>query len=1173
MPDNMGQATLLVNFIGNPAGLITAIKSSKGAIAALKVGAVAASAAILVGFGAAVRAAINFETSMRNVQSIGKFSNKVFESMSASVVKLSQKIPKTAKDLAEGLYFIYSSGFKGKEAMAVLEWSARGAAAGLATTQDSAKALVGVMNAYNKKTAPDAQKFMDIMFKTVDKGVIEFDELAQTLGMVVNTAAVAKVPFEEVGAAIGMMTIKSIPANQATVSLNRVILSFLKPSEQMAAFLREIGYESGELALKELGLEGIMVKIIEATDGNATALRELFPEMRAFRGATALAGSGVAGLTDYFKDFEDTAGSTQAALNEQSKALSFQWQLLKNNATALGITIGTMFLPVLKTMVVWMRKAVQWINSLSPGTKKWITYIALAAASLVILNLVFGSTVRMLGQIALGAGRMLGGLVGLVAAHPVLLLIAAALAAIVYLAFKYPEHFKRISDVVTKYCKTAWHALYALNMLMSGDMKNARKHWKMMKESAKDAASSWDDLWNKAYSTEVDKFFQSRKKKEKEFQRSLERDREMLREQGMSEEQIAEMQQKRQEGFERNRADTMTRSYQKMDEKRKEHFAAELEHRLSQNNNLSNEEKAQANRIIATEQEKHGELKRQRDEANNQHEAGVKGTATRVHNFMQSWRDSNNLLIQASYVIMNIATLGMLSVIARLVAGVAQGFFDIFISIWNWMSRAAGAVAGFMARIRAHFWNSLVAVFTWVAHWFSVIFGTIWNWMSRVYIAIATRWNHALIATGSFVARMGSAVWRGFVSAYQTVAHWMSNIYMKIRSSWGAIRDFVARAVKAVGRAIWDGLGAAWQIVRRFGQKCMKTLAIAWASAHNIVARAINAIIRIINAFIPGKRWDLGRAKYISVARLAKGYNIGSGSGEGGSVEDILAGKGKGIPTKDEPKTGAGVDSSGAVVGPLVSIPHLAFKAASNPISWILSLFGIVPKAIMNPIKGYANPSDTVQTIANYVIEELKKAGIAFLETGLGILGLIGSAVAGLFGAPIGIVIKGLFGSIKALVSALGLVITSGFRPGSVTESGRRSLHASGKAFDVAGSPQAMANAAATAASWATTREVIYAGREWKSGRRIGLRNQHYDHVHIGFAAMGALVDRTRAMVLHKGEVALPARYRKGLEELMFGGGNQKIVYQENHIHVERPEPGADIAARKIAWYLKTEGV
>jgi len=330
---------------------------------------------------AAVKMASEFETSMRNVNSISKLSEGEFKKLGESVVGISKKFPQSAKELADGLYDIASSGFQGAAGLKVLEASASAASAGLTNTATSAKGITAVLNAYGLE-AEDAAAISDTMFKTVDKGVITFEELSSTVGDWVGMSKAANISFNEASGAIAYMTTKGIDASEAGVSLQRMLTGIIKPSEDMAKFIHNAGYESGEMMLKTLGLTGTMKLLNDETGGSITKMIDLIPEIRGVRGANALLGAGYEELTGFMADFKDTTGATAIALKEQSKSLSFQLNILKNNGTALAIELGNKLIPSIAGIV-------KGLNDLKPETK---------------------DTIFLFGELLLGAVGSVGGL-------------------------------------------------------------------------------------------------------------------------------------------------------------------------------------------------------------------------------------------------------------------------------------------------------------------------------------------------------------------------------------------------------------------------------------------------------------------------------------------------------------------------------------------------------------------------------------------------------------------------------------------------------------------------------------------------------------------------------------------------------------------------------------------
>jgi TP901 family phage tail tape measure protein len=308
-----------------------------------------AGVAIAAGLAYGVAKAIQFETSMRNVNSLSHLGAAAFRAQEQAVISMSTRLPQSAKILADGLYDIVSSGFEGAGALKVLDASATAASAGLTTTAVASKAITAVLNAYGRG-AKDAADVSDVLFQTVNLGVIDFAELSGVIADVAGPAAAAKVGIEQVGSAIATMTLTGISGAEAGTSLNRVLQAIIKPTDALRNVLHGLGYESGAAALEQDGLHTVMEKVRVATGGNVTTLLSLFSDIRATRGALALMSNEGRTYTRVSSQIENANarhGATLRALHEQMKSVSFQWSLFKNNLDAAAISAGTHALPVL----------------------------------------------------------------------------------------------------------------------------------------------------------------------------------------------------------------------------------------------------------------------------------------------------------------------------------------------------------------------------------------------------------------------------------------------------------------------------------------------------------------------------------------------------------------------------------------------------------------------------------------------------------------------------------------------------------------------------------------------------------------------------------------------------------------------------------------------------------
>ncbi len=341
----------------------------------LKTGAV-----ISAVLGAGVLEAVHLQKEMANVLTISKeITPDNVSQYTDEIVRLSTQLPQTSTQLAQGLYQIVSTGYDGADAMQILQVAAKGASAGLTTTDVAATALLGVMKSYGLGV-DQASDVMDTMFQTVNLGVISFEQLAQQLGDVVPMAAAAGVGFGDLSSALAAITLAGIPAAESSTALNMLLTRMMAPTTNLRNALHSLGYESGAAAVQQDGLYVVMNKLEKVTGGNADATVALFNDVRASRAALALAAADGQNYADTYQGIAqqvDRAGATQRAYDTQMQTTSGQWTLTENQAKALGISMGTALLPVLESVGSTLRLVGGSVNDL-PGPMKSLIGIVLA---------------------------------------------------------------------------------------------------------------------------------------------------------------------------------------------------------------------------------------------------------------------------------------------------------------------------------------------------------------------------------------------------------------------------------------------------------------------------------------------------------------------------------------------------------------------------------------------------------------------------------------------------------------------------------------------------------------------------------------------------------------------------------------------------------------------------
>ncbi len=289
--------------------------------------------AMIGGFGNLVKGALDFESAMANVNSIAQLSDSQLKSLSASVNGLATETAQAPQVLAQGLYDIYSSGFQGAEALEILEIAARGASAGMTDTATSSKVLTGVLNSGIEDlegNALTAQKAMDILFKTVEIGVVTFPELANNMAQTLGPANALGISLEELGASYALITKQSVPVNQAETMIANLMKQVTAPTEELTAAVQDYGYETAYALVQAEGMPGLLQAMQEATGGNALELRKLITDQEAYNAVLKLLKEdGGQTYLDMLEEMDRAAGATDRALTKQAKSASFAMRQAK----------------------------------------------------------------------------------------------------------------------------------------------------------------------------------------------------------------------------------------------------------------------------------------------------------------------------------------------------------------------------------------------------------------------------------------------------------------------------------------------------------------------------------------------------------------------------------------------------------------------------------------------------------------------------------------------------------------------------------------------------------------------------------------------------------------------------------------------------------------------------
>jgi len=268
-------------------------------LAMMRIATYTAIFSFFAGLGKLISNLITLELRLAEVSTLvdmrNKQSAKSFNDVTRALLQLDPHLG-SAIDLTKGLYEIMSAGVsEPRQAFKLLVVSAKYAKAGLVDLATAASTLTAIMKAYGLE-ADDMRMVSDKLFAAVMEGKFHADELNEAIGKVIPTAAAMGVGIGEVASALAVMTQRGLDVNEASTALNRMMISFLRPTEKSVKMFRQLGWEWGRDAFRAEGFLGSLQRLEQAEKRYANLLPMIFRRQRALRGAFILSGQGLVDL-------------------------------------------------------------------------------------------------------------------------------------------------------------------------------------------------------------------------------------------------------------------------------------------------------------------------------------------------------------------------------------------------------------------------------------------------------------------------------------------------------------------------------------------------------------------------------------------------------------------------------------------------------------------------------------------------------------------------------------------------------------------------------------------------------------------------------------------------------------------------------------------------------------
>ncbi|MCI9500531.1 MAG: phage tail tape measure protein [Hungatella sp.] len=444
----------------------------------------------VVGLGtAAVKTAADFDSAMSKVAAVSGATGKDLDALRDKAREMGSKTKFSASEAAEAMNYMAMAGWKTEDMLSGIEGVMNLAAASgedLATTSDI---VTDALTAFGL-SASDSGHFADILAAASSNANTNVSMMGETFKYCAPIAGALGFSAEDTAEAIGLMANAGIKGSQAGTALRTIM-------NNLSGDVTVCGSAIGEVTIATTNADGSMRDLSDIladcrtafsglTESEKAQAAESLVGKNAMSGFLALMNAGEADINKLSSAIDNCDGCAAGMAETMNDNLAGQLTILKSQLQELAISFGELLMPAIRTIVGWIQKFVDWLNSMDEGTRKVIVTIALVAAAIGPVLIIVGKVISAVGTIMTLVPKLAGvinaakgvfaAFNAVCAANPYVLIIAAIVAlvaAFIYL-WNNCEEFRQfwidlwegikeiaiaVWEALKEFFKAAWEAI------------------------------------------------------------------------------------------------------------------------------------------------------------------------------------------------------------------------------------------------------------------------------------------------------------------------------------------------------------------------------------------------------------------------------------------------------------------------------------------------------------------------------------------------------------------------------------------------------------------------------------------------------------------------------------------------------------------------------------------
>lgn len=358
----------------------------------------------LAGIGVAgLKVATDFEKGMSEVKAISGATGKDFDALREKAIELGADTAFSSGEVATAMTEMAKAGWDSQQIIDGMGGVLAAAAASGESLGTTSTIVADAITGFGL-AASDSTRVADLLTQAANSGTIGITDLGESFKYLAPVAGAMDLSIEDCTTAISAMSMAGIKGSQAGTSLRTMLTNLVKPTDNMAASMKELGIEV-------TNQDGSMKSLDEIIANLRNSFAGLSESEKAYHAATLAGKEGMSGMLALLnlseEEYNAIAESMDNAGGVAEKTAAIMQDNLQSKLEQMGGSLESLAIKMADYVIPYLQKFVEWLTglidkfaNLSPETQKTILVIAGIAAAI-------GPVLTVVGKLTTGVGNMI----------------------------------------------------------------------------------------------------------------------------------------------------------------------------------------------------------------------------------------------------------------------------------------------------------------------------------------------------------------------------------------------------------------------------------------------------------------------------------------------------------------------------------------------------------------------------------------------------------------------------------------------------------------------------------------------------------------------------------------------------------------------------------------------